>query len=69
MSNERKLKRAAARAYGRIKDWQRRRHLGCKKNTAEPLTRAEFERRFPHLPIAIWYAKKSCIGDGHNYDY
>ncbi|MFA5020463.1 MAG: hypothetical protein WC517_00130 [Patescibacteria group bacterium] len=63
-----KLRRAETRRLNRSRDHLRRRHEGVKRQgLVEGLSRAEFERRFPYLPLKAWYAQRGLIGRGWEY--
>lgn len=69
--NERKLQRAEAIQLSKKKEWQRRRHLGIKKQrnvmAVEDLDCGEFEELFPQKPLQTLYIMKRLIG-GDNSD-
>lgn len=42
----------------------KRRNLGRKRQrSAEGMSKAEFERRFPGVPLKVWYERRSLNGE------
>lgn len=59
MNFDNKSQRAQARKLNRSKDRRKRRMLVRKRQAnSEGISKEEFEKRFPHLPLKVWYAQR-----------
>lgn len=59
MNDENKVQRAQARKLNRSKDRRKHRMLVCKQQAnSEGISKEAFEKRFPHLPLKVWYAQR-----------
>lgn len=66
--DDEKNRRALTRQKKQKKEHQRRRHQGIKKQDADQgMSLAEFQKKFPHLPIKTWYVQKCFVGKGYDW--
>ncbi|MFA6227574.1 MAG: hypothetical protein WC668_00080 [Patescibacteria group bacterium] len=68
MNDEDKLRRHQIRQLSQAKDHAKRRQIGRKRQAGtEDLTKNQFEKKFPHLSIKVWYAQRCFVGKGYDW--